>query len=438
MQPTNAEHGNNVFYPYVGQVDLFKWVKYPARIFNAYMLLYLALDFFFVCVYTRQQRHSDHAITPARLKQLAEQWYRHLDGFKFASSEIAPTLTVNSELQSTSEDGEHLEIYRHSRSTSQQSIHAAGFERPLSGSHASSRKPSPVPFDESDKSVKELSKHMRQETDEIPPPPYRRPTRTSTGLLKRGLMRWSSNKEQDLSSPPPLYTPYEPTFEGVNAAANLLISSTMPPIQSRRFNWLRKLPNCLLSLVCLIPALMFNRFRPSVILAILSHAHNIERCRTVSYSKALTLALRNPSYRTLNSKDIVVASRMLLTLHTPPPPTRWMRIGVGWATFGACSILVIGTELTIQWNEIKGVQQLDSVGQLIPFCLGTGGLLRVIWAAVMERERRDKDRWCYFGRCNAADRRDLWKAASTEFQQCRDLADREAPPSANMEKKTNV
>lgn len=251
-------------------------------------------------------------------------------------------------------------------------------------------------------------------------------------------MRWSSNAGPDLSSPPPLYTPYEPTFERMCAATDLLTSSTTPVGQPQCFRRLRKPLNYFISWLFLLPALLSNPFRPAVILAILSHAHNIERSRTANYPKALTLALRNPSYRTLNSKDIVLASRILLTLHPPPPPTRWMMIGVGWATFGACSVLCIGTELTIQWNEIKGVQKLDSVGQLIPFCLGTGGLLRVTWAAFMERERRDKDRWCYFGRCNAADRKALWKEAGEEFERCRDLTTRAATPVTTVEKETDV
>jgi len=125
-------------------------------------------------------------------------------------------------------------------------------------------------------------------------------------------------------------------------------------------------------------------------------------------------------------------------LNPPLPPTRWKIVGLGWATFGACSILVIGTELTIQWNEIRGVQKLGSVGQLIPFCVGVGGLFRVVWAAVMEQERQDKERWCYFGRCNSADRRDEWKEASEGFQRCRDAFEKENAQVTTDDERTDV
>lgn len=63
-------------------------------------------------------------------------------------------------------------------------------------------------------------------------------------------------------------------------------------------------------------------------------------------------------------------------------------ISFGWATFAACSVLVISVELTINRNAIKGVHNLNTVRQLIPFCLGVGGLRKVIWAAFMEKDRR--------------------------------------------------
>ena len=40
----------------------------------------------------------------------------------------------------------------------------------------------------------------------------------------------------------------------------------------------------------------------------------------------------------------------------------------------------ISSELPLWWNYIRGVQTFGYVGQLIPFCLGVGGLVKVIWA----------------------------------------------------------
>jgi hypothetical protein len=40
---------------------------------------------------------------------------------------------------------------------------------------------------------------------------------------------------------------------------------------------------------------------------------------------------------------------------------------------------VVPTELVLHWNKVRGVYQLDSVGQLIPFILGLGQLLDVLY-----------------------------------------------------------
>lgn len=41
--------------------------------------------------------------------------------------------------------------------------------------------------------------------------------------------------------------------------------------------------------------------------------------------------------------------------------------------------LIVQVELTISWNHISGLQNLNTLGQLIPFILGVGGLLKVLW-----------------------------------------------------------
>ena len=41
--------------------------------------------------------------------------------------------------------------------------------------------------------------------------------------------------------------------------------------------------------------------------------------------------------------------------------------------------LIVQVELTIAWNHISGLSSLTTLGQLIPFILGVGGLLKVLW-----------------------------------------------------------
>jgi hypothetical protein len=424
--PKSHQTANWVFFPYVGQVDLFKWISIPARIFNTFMLSILVLDFFFVSVYTVQQRRLNRAITPTNLNDLAVQWLSSLEQpFSFRQVDTTPPSSPEDTAKSSvAQDIDRLSVHHHARHLSATSSSSLQSGRPGSRNSIRSRQPSPVRSLHDDEKEDKKDSTFDRNDDETVPPSYRRPTRTSTGLLKRSLMRWSTNKAPESLTPPPTYTPYEPTFQGLFTASNLLTSSTLPTSKPKCWRSLRRPFNYYKFIFKLLPLLVTTPFRPSVLLALLSHARQLRLGRGAAYPQVLTLALRNPTYRTAKSEDIALASRILLTLHPPPPPTRWMTIGLGWATFGACSILVIGTELTIQWNYISGVQQLDSVGQLIPFCLGVGGLLKVVWAAVMEQERKEEDRWCYFGRCNAGDRKKKWKEASEEFEKCRHAFER--------------
>ena len=56
-----------------------------------------------------------------------------------------------------------------------------------------------------------------------------------------------------------------------------------------------------------------------------------------------------------------------------------------------CQIIVmVATELTIQWNQITGVCELSSAGQTIPLVVGGGLMLRVFWKAYW-RDEEDLD-----------------------------------------------
>ena len=56
-----------------------------------------------------------------------------------------------------------------------------------------------------------------------------------------------------------------------------------------------------------------------------------------------------------------------------------------WAFRAVKHLFIIGlfitqVELTIVWNHVSGLNSLTSLGQLIPFILGVGGLLKVLWS----------------------------------------------------------
>jgi hypothetical protein len=48
--------------------------------------------------------------------------------------------------------------------------------------------------------------------------------------------------------------------------------------------------------------------------------------------------------------------------------------------------MVCTVELSIRWNEIRGVQSLDSVSQLVPFIVAVGQLAHVIYNAARGKD----------------------------------------------------
>ncbi|KAL2044636.1 hypothetical protein ABVK25_012270 [Lepraria finkii] len=83
-----------------------------------------------------------------------------------------------------------------------------------------------------------------------------------------------------------------------------------------------------------------------------------------------------------------------LALVQPPPDWRSLKIASDirlsqdttrlW-TYSAINQLgliisvIIQVELTIVWNGISGLQSFSNLGQLIPFIMALGGLLKVLW-----------------------------------------------------------
>ena len=49
--------------------------------------------------------------------------------------------------------------------------------------------------------------------------------------------------------------------------------------------------------------------------------------------------------------------------------------------------LILQVELTIAWNHVTGLNSLSALGQLIPFIIGIGGLIKVFWGKACEIRR---------------------------------------------------
>lgn len=424
LKPSTAPEGTLIYFSYVGQIDVFGWISIPARIITGVALLWLWSDIILATLQQVQRRRFDRIIDTAKLLDLTSRWLREIE-----NPCQLPRMTAPEDMTETPDVALQLGL-GHSRNTSRLSIR-------LSGADQSYSSPASLVLDkptfEQRKADQDLNKESFRTTqvEGGALPSYSRPPRAGTGLLRRGLLRWPSNKGETNSGPsPPSYSPYAPNLNSTYKAMELLKASYQPPRKSRN-RWQRTFRCMLAPYICLyyilllLPTLLTHPFHGSLLLALLSHGSNLNYSRQTSYPQAILRALKHPNCTTLNSKDILLASRILLTTTPPPKPGKWTMISLGWATFAACSVLVISVELTINWNAIQGVNNLNTVGQLIPFCLGVGGLGKVFWAALMEKDRRDSERVCYYGRCTSVERRGEWKEVVEGWERCREAFERE-------------
>lgn len=421
MKASHGPQGTVIFYPYIGNVNLYDWIHIVARCLNTTLLAFTMICTVSLCCYKWQQKRVDDAISLERLAELTKRWSNAMDNPQVPAGldELIASPTNASNRPLLARDAQN-----HHQSTS--TMQTFDDER-----RGSAIQMNPIRRDTEE--TREEGKKLFDPTvtrRTTGPPPYRRPSRTGTGLLKLGLTRWSSpTKDIDLSAPPPDYFAYEPTFPDVLLAMQLLRETTSRPkgtlVGTNMFNYHFKLPRWFIQVSIYLFTQFSHPFRPAILFAVLSHAHNLGPRNRMSFPQCLTAAIRHPAYRAVRgSEDVVLASRFLITIEPPLEARKWVEISARLALFGACSVLIIATELTIQWNEISGVKELTNVGQLIPFCLGVGGLLKVLWSAVFERDRRDEERFCYYGRCTSVHRMKYWKEASEAFRRCRDSYER--------------
>jgi hypothetical protein len=159
-------------------------------------------------------------------------------------------------------------------------------------------------------------------------------------------------------------------------------------------------------------AVLTNPLRPRIIGAVGQHIQAIDHCRNAARIEIYRRAMIHPAYRILSPEDIALGSRVLIT--TNPRKMKVSRkamIFLAYVLFSTCSLLVIGTELTISWNYILNVNSLRTVGQLIPAAMGIGGLIQVIWSALFEKA---EDEYC-LNRCKLNERKALWKEAGDAY-----------------------
>ncbi|KAL9112368.1 MAG: hypothetical protein Q9187_007776 [Circinaria calcarea] len=92
-----------------------------------------------------------------------------------------------------------------------------------------------------------------------------------------------------------------------------------------------------------------------------------------------------PDWRAVAIASDIQLSQMPLTISTRV----WVYMAV--QSFLIIAILIVQIELTTIWNSIDGIQNLNTVGELVPFILGVGGLVKVVWGKWCELRKGVKE-----------------------------------------------
>ncbi len=126
-------------------------------------------------------------------------------------------------------------------------------------------------------------------------------------------------------------------------------------------------------------AIRRRQFNSPAVAILFSHIYALQSQPFYRYPWLLHRALAEPSHRDQKWRALATMANIRIT-RIPDTTMKWYWIPSavqgGIVTIG----LVLSIELTIWWNSISGVDQIGTVGQLVPFVLGVGGLVKVLWS----------------------------------------------------------
>jgi hypothetical protein len=436
------------FFIYFGQADLYSWVQYPYKVYLAIAVTGFTIHSLFYFFFRALQRRMDVFVPSTRLESLAERWQADL-GMQRGRDNSLDTGVLLVPDRTLASRNPSFASKRSSKSGAQQQgmSSEADFEKdeisPSTTMVDNSGKddkihdqcspykqtPSKLPRNSSPTFIHSIQRSPTQESE---PKPL---VRTMTERLRLTLLGWkpegqaSALPAYQLPNHIPFAVSYTPTIETLIAASDLLYDANKDTMRIPHIkNWaipftpfivmyigMRHCCDALSAMVQIIPALFKHGLRPGIILAVWSYGSSMHWERKVSYVRMMLRAVRHPVYASagISAYDVALASRIMLTLHPPGKPNRTRVLSWGYLNCSLCSLLVIGTELCIQWNKISGVQNLTSVGQLIPAAVGVGGLTKVLYTALYEK---DAEIDLCFGRCRGILRRAKWKEASQQYE----------------------
>lgn len=170
-------------------------------------------------------------------------------------------------------------------------------------------------------------------------------------------------------------TRYQVTF--FHGAMKLYIPYIRPP----RGNDAVTLRTCFATV---FGAILRHHLNSPVVGILFSHIYALQSQPFYRYPWLLQRALTEPSHRDQNWRTLAVMTNIRFT-RMPDTTRKWY--WVPSAVQGGVFIVgvVLSVELTLRWNGVTGVNQIGTVGQLVPFVLGVGGLIKVLWSWLQMR-----------------------------------------------------
>lgn len=193
-----------------------------------------------------------------------------------------------------------------------------------------------------------------------------------------------------------------PTFESIYAADRYLqqITAIYPPalaenkrrtcsifrgkirfyIPSFRTRCTQPAPSIARCLFLTAKAVLCGRLPVGAIAIVILHIVALEKDPAWRFPRFIYHMLRAmPAHGPPDWQSLTLASDIQLS-QIPFTVARWKWILDAGKTLTTIILFIGQVELTIAWNRMADLQTLATVGQLIPFILGVGGLVKVLWA----------------------------------------------------------
>ncbi|MCJ1245318.1 hypothetical protein MMC30_002522 [Trapelia coarctata] len=248
-----------------------------------------------------------------------------------------------------------------------------------------------IPYDDA------TSNHFNDNLQPAKPPSEvhvtvgRMETSTYTELT---LLSATSSAQHSPANPSPSHSslerPHNPAFDALHEADNYLTSVLSPPSQPPTHTSYH-FPHTpitihLPSLPSLRPPslpLIYQHFPH--LLPLFIHIYSLRTYPYITYPSLLHRATTSPHIYTGTLSPLTLSTFLTLRTSTLPPTNRKALV-IPNALGSLCCVigLLLAVELCIVWNGISGVRDMGTVGQLVPFLVGVGGLVIVGWTWALE------------------------------------------------------